>query len=366
MNNIDGTLYDLHARLARTEESNTALSAKCAYLSENLARCQQWNNDLTQIVMKLIPEQDSQVYRDASAIQKDITRHYEANRAHEDTHEPSRQPYYGQMNADSIPLSPRQAGHDERRPSFHGPPGRSTFFRPPAPHAVVPPPRRYGSIGNAAHLPSYHHRPSINVPPPHTPTHQQHPLASVTEPGQGSGPSLARRHTSADIRDTAGWPPQGPGQGSERGPFDTTQPPPPGSGPQWPPSPSARPDPQAQHIRDTLGSYEFGQPRRRSVVDVRSRGASPPPPHLDPSAPHPPPPPIQGPFQENGWSFASATASKNLAPRFPPGDSAPATRRSSMASNVHNLLNPTADTDPKDRGDDDAAPEERNKRKRVA
>ena len=39
--NIEHNLYDLHTRLIRTEESNTALSTKCAILSDSLARCHQ-------------------------------------------------------------------------------------------------------------------------------------------------------------------------------------------------------------------------------------------------------------------------------------------------------------------------------------
>lgn len=78
--NIEHSLYDMHARLMRTEESNTALSSKCTILNEGLARCHQvgrsdrvsiygtnrfqWNNDLAHIVMKLVPDQESQLYRD--------------------------------------------------------------------------------------------------------------------------------------------------------------------------------------------------------------------------------------------------------------------------------------------------------------
>ena len=39
--NLEHSLYDLHARLMRTEESNTALSSKCAMLSDSLTRCHQ-------------------------------------------------------------------------------------------------------------------------------------------------------------------------------------------------------------------------------------------------------------------------------------------------------------------------------------
>ena len=36
---LEHSLYDLHARLMRTEESNTALSAKCQALNESLIKC---------------------------------------------------------------------------------------------------------------------------------------------------------------------------------------------------------------------------------------------------------------------------------------------------------------------------------------
>lgn len=41
LTNLEHSLYDMHARLMRTEESNTALSTKCALLSDSLVRCHQ-------------------------------------------------------------------------------------------------------------------------------------------------------------------------------------------------------------------------------------------------------------------------------------------------------------------------------------
>lgn len=38
---LQQSLYDLHARLMRTEESNTALSEKCKVLNESLVKCHQ-------------------------------------------------------------------------------------------------------------------------------------------------------------------------------------------------------------------------------------------------------------------------------------------------------------------------------------
>ena len=39
--NLEHSLYDLHARLMRTEESNTALSSKCQTLNDSLVKCLQ-------------------------------------------------------------------------------------------------------------------------------------------------------------------------------------------------------------------------------------------------------------------------------------------------------------------------------------
>ena len=39
LQSLEHSLYDLHARLMRTEESNTALSAKCQALNESLIKC---------------------------------------------------------------------------------------------------------------------------------------------------------------------------------------------------------------------------------------------------------------------------------------------------------------------------------------
>lgn len=41
LQSLEHNLYDLHARLMRTEESNTALSAKCQVLNDSLVKCHQ-------------------------------------------------------------------------------------------------------------------------------------------------------------------------------------------------------------------------------------------------------------------------------------------------------------------------------------
>ena len=60
--NMEATLYEVHARLMRTEESNTALSTKCAILSESLLKYHQWTTDLAQVITKLIPEHENHIF----------------------------------------------------------------------------------------------------------------------------------------------------------------------------------------------------------------------------------------------------------------------------------------------------------------
>lgn len=178
------------------------------------------------------------------------------------------------------------------------------MIRPPFPAHLAVSPRRYGSIGAANNSPNYN-RPQ---PPPVMPPQQMpHPLSTVSPPG----PNLGRRHTSADIRQH-GWPPPGISQFGNQ------------AANAWPPSPHRTPTSSDQQVRDVLAQYEMGGPRR---LYPSSRNATPPL-HTDV-----PPPTLN---VDGAWSMGGS--------RFPRQESSlPATRRSSMASNVHSLLNP-ADT----------------------
>ena len=262
-------------------------------------------------------------------MQKDISTQLDMIRNLDDPHESllsGRQPYFSNMAIDSAPLSPRQVAQDERRPSLHSIPPRPSLFRPPVPPHLAISPRRYGSIGTGNPSPNYQ-RAVHPQPPPPPPPPPQHPLASVSPP---PGSNLARRHTSADIR-VPNWP----GQGGS--PFASGQ-----SSSQWPSSPDRTPHPQDQQVRDVLAQYEIGGPRNA----FGSRQTTPPLTNdTTPST-------YSG---EAPWPFGG--------PKLPPRhlDSAPQTRRSSMASNVHSLLNP-AETVEKD--EDDAIGDDR-KRKRM-
>ena len=275
-------------------------------------------------------------------------------RSYGDPHETlrsDRQPSISAMALHLEPLSPRQVASDERRPPLQA--YRPPVFKPPAqappPHPIsMPmPQRRYGSIGPTNALPGY-----VRPLPPHTQINQppsQHPLSVVSEP---PGPNMGRRHTSADIR-VPGWP----GHGTDS-PLASGQ-----SSTHWPSSPTQAPMTSDQHIRDSLASYELGAPRKSissrqttppltsgdtttSTVSTESHWSNP-----NPFAANP------NPFASNPNPFGgSKFQSRHQL------DSAPQTRRSSMASNVHSLLNP-AETAERDE-EDGMGPDDR-KRKRV-
>jgi hypothetical protein len=260
-------------------------------------------------------------------MQREVSRQLDIVRALESPHElllSGRQPYFANMSLDpGPPLSPRQLPQDDsRRPSvLDGP--KANMIRPPVPSHLSVSPRRYGSIGTANSSPNYNR--------PHIPPQQSgpHPLSAVSSP---PGPNLARRHTSADIREH-GWPvtsgsPFGPGNASA----------------QWPSSPQRTTNVSDQQVRDVLAQYEMGGPRRQNDV---SRHATPPLPADTTSVTL---------SAESGWTIGG--------PKFPrPTDSSlPATRRSSMASNVHSLLNPAETVESRD---EDGTMGEDRKRKRL-
>ncbi len=252
-------------------------------------------------------------------------------RNYEDPHESllsGRQPYFSNM-ALAEPVSPHQVPVEERRTSLHAIPPRHNTLRPqPPPHHNAPmPQRRYGSIGTANPLPNYHRplQPQTQI----SSSLHPHPLANVQEP---PGPNLGRRHTSADIR-VPGWPSHNTGS-----PMASAE-----SSGHWPSSPMQPVNPSDQHLRDHLATYEFGAPRQ----SISSQQTTPPLTSNDTT-----PSTLS---VESNWSFGGS--------KFPPRhlDSAPQTRRSSMASNVHSLLNPaeTAERDEEDSVGDD------RKRKRM-
>ncbi|KAH6997128.1 HSF-type DNA-binding-domain-containing protein [Ilyonectria destructans] len=327
--NIEHTLYDLGARLQRSDEAAHYMHVKNQAAMETMGRLLHFNQELSRAVLSLVPT-DSPISRDVIALQSEMQRQAEMIRTLDEPQEPtySRQQYFA--GVDNAPVSPRQLAQDDQRRGSNlvvPQPRGQNFYRPPVPSNLSISTRRpYGSIsGNSTTQSS----PLRTVPPPPPPA-APHPLSNV-EP---SPASLGRRHTAADIR-AHGWQP-GPS------PFGTGAPSTP-----WPPSPS-RVAPEEQRIRDSLSSYSL---QTASHVHSHSRPTTPPPPFANGGN--------GGADTFGSWSWNSAANrdNKNLAVR---DHSAPPTRRGSMA----HILNPS-DTAERSDEDEDPRGEDDRKRKRV-
>lgn len=331
LNILEHNFYDMHTRMSRSEDSYAYLNQKCQMLMEGLMRCHQWNHELTNCIMALVPDPENQVHKDVASMQRDISRQNEMFRALEDPQEPlsARQSYFMQID-NAPPLSPRQMPQDDQRRGSLANNSRQSSFRPPVPAHLAISPRRYGSIGTGNYSPSSTRTPVHQPPPPPPPSIQQ-PAASASSPPY----NLYRRHTSADIR-LHGW--QAPP--AAHSPYASGQ-----NSTQWPSSPHRTPIGGGdQQLRDALAQYELPRnPRQQG-----SRQATPPlTSDTTPSTLS----------ADSGWSLPGA--------RYPfkgidtPG---PPTRRSSMASNVHSLLNPAETAE---RADEDELDPEARKRKRT-
>lgn len=247
---------------------------------------------------------------------------------------PPGHPIFTNHLQDHGPPSPRQhpvSDINQRRPShplvFDSRPQPASTLRGLAPHLSISP-RRYGSIGTANPSNTYSPSSSRAPPPPPPPPsalsiahpQPQHPLATVTSPTS----NLSRRHTAADIR-SHGWDhSQGPPIPS---PFASAQP----STPQWPSSP-ARGGEDNRAIRDALANYELGR-------GSQSHARTPPP--NDPAAA------VAGTGPESAWQVPGSRFpgyGRAFGGNLEPNSGGPPTRRSSMASNLHGLLNPAGES----------------------
>ncbi|KAI1920978.1 Flocculation suppression protein [Ophidiomyces ophidiicola] len=314
MINLEHSLYEVHSRLSRMEDQHALLNSRCQALTDSLIRCHQWANSMSHFMISLVPDPENAIHRDAANMQREVARQLDAIRALESPTElfvSGRQPYFANLTVDTgAPLSPRQVGQDSRRTSI---------ARPPMPPHISVSPHRFGSVSGANTGGS-----GFSRPPPAPQQPAPHPLSISSPPG----PNLGRRHTSADIRQH-GWP------GSGISPFSAGA-----NSSQWPPSPQRVPTITDQQVQDVLSRYEMGKPRQ--PPDTRQPT---PPLSLDPAQ-----------ASEGGWAIGG--------PKFlRPTESLPATRRSSMASNVHSLLNPAETRERAE--EEDAAMSEDRKRKRL-
>lgn len=317
-------------------------------------------------LLVMVPDSDNSIHKDVLNLRAEIGRQADILRSHDGVAETGRPHFASAHSFEPLgPVSPRQQAFDPaRRPSLQ-PASRTSSFRTPMPPHLTVSPRRYGSMSGpsgptASPTPSSVRPPppptySLPPPPPVPPgPAQAQPQQQAQQPqpqqqhlltaGGNSPPmNLLRRHTSADIR-LQGWNGTGapplPGTNQGGSPYASGQ-----NSAHRPSSPYRLPvNPEDQQLRNALAQYEL--PRANSHMNTRQ--VTPPPDQGVPSYGNP---------NNDGWQLPG--------PKFPfkgVEASAPPTRRSSMASNVHSLLNPTETAH---REVDDEGPEER-KRKRIS
>ncbi|GAW15077.1 hypothetical protein ANO14919_044860 [Xylariales sp. No.14919] len=312
---IEHSLYDINIKLQRSEESAQYMHVKQQAMVDTINRLLHFNQELSRTVLALVPPENP-IHRDIVTLQSEIHRQTEYFLASDEPFEPpvsSSRQYFA--NLENPPVSPRQLAQDSR--PTHQSRG-ANFYRPPVPSNLsIGSRRHYGSISGAPSQSSPSPLRSQAPPPPPGP----HPLSAVEPPPN----SLARRHTSADIR-AHGWPSQPPYLGSGN------------SSSHWPSSPNRAPV-EDHRIREAPPGYSLSRPTT------------------------PPAPPFSngniGSSLEslNNWSWNSANReNKNLSIR---DISTPPTRRGSMA----HILNPT-DTAERENEDDPRGDDDR-KRKRM-
>ncbi|PHH83380.1 hypothetical protein CDD82_1609 [Ophiocordyceps australis] len=333
--NLEHALYDMSARLQRTEEMAHAANSRSITVFESANRLFHYNQELLRIVTSFVSA-DSAAYRDAVALQGEVQRHIEGLRAVDESYEGAfggRAQYLGVT--DTAPVSPRQLPQDDskRAGGLTVPQHRAQLqFRPAIAASMIK--RPYGSIGGSSSTQSSSPLRNPAPPPPPGP----HPLSNVDPPPE----NLPRRHTAADIS-AHGWQPA-------HSSYPPSNPP---SAP-WPSSPS-RVAPEDQRIRDSLSSYSL-----LTASHSRSRPATPPPPPTLAL-----PQMVNGSASNNGpdafanWSWGSS-ATRDSKSLFARDTSAPPTRRGSMA----HILNPS-DTAERSDEDDESRADDGRKRQRM-
>lgn len=319
---LENNLYDVSARLNRAEDINASITLRNQALADGLTRSYQYHQDLSNVIVSLLPANDHSLKRDISLMQKDMSSQLEIIRSTDRVLTPPRSlpPFNGQLSPSQLPL-------DSSRRSSASMSSHTNHFR-----RLEPSPRRLGSIGAITQMDSSpsslrNLAPPLRMPPPSAPSNTPQSY------------NFARRHTSADIR-TPNWPqehngaPALPPLGNYPSPHTL--------------SPISRGQAQDSHsdLRASLANYSLSS----NNVSNTSRPSSPPAPDQWSL-----PPAIRVPFKHD--MFRSQNSS-----------GAP-TRRGSLA-NIHTLLNPAETVEvPEGEGSDmdpNGENEEARKRKRIA
>jgi hypothetical protein len=69
LTNLEHTLYDMHARLQRSEDNSQFLHVRNQVVMESLSRSLQLNHEMARVLLSLIPNPDSPLHRDGKCIE---------------------------------------------------------------------------------------------------------------------------------------------------------------------------------------------------------------------------------------------------------------------------------------------------------
>jgi hypothetical protein len=69
LTNLEHTLYDMHARLQRSEDNSQFLHVRNQVVMESLSRSLQLNHEMARVLLSLIPNPDTPLYRDGKCIE---------------------------------------------------------------------------------------------------------------------------------------------------------------------------------------------------------------------------------------------------------------------------------------------------------
>ncbi|KAI4696917.1 uncharacterized protein J4E84_000040 [Alternaria hordeiaustralica] len=127
LQSLEYNLHDMHARMQRSEDTCAYLTQRSSVLAEGMMKCHQWNQDLANLIMQMVPDPENPIHRDVAMMQREIARQTDMLRALEPP--------------EDAPLSARQ----------------SYFMQPPNPAVNSP----YASGYNSTQWPSSPRHPPI-------------------------------------------------------------------------------------------------------------------------------------------------------------------------------------------------------------
>ncbi|RKF77795.1 hypothetical protein GcC1_060004 [Golovinomyces cichoracearum] len=323
LSNLENTTCEMHALLQRIEENSQVLRVKNQVMMEALSRSLKLNQEMSKVLLSIIPNPEMLAHRDVVNMQSEIQKHVELIRSLDEPSET--RPYLSTILVENGPVSPRQTSKgDVRRGQTPSIQPWQSYNRSSAHAPLSTSSRRYDPAGtnNVQSSPSNSRlQPPLQPLLPHSLTN---PLSIPSPPT-----SISRRHTSADIRNVQGWQTSStlncPGQNI----------------PRWTSSPKRNLAGmnEEQHIHESFSSY--------SITNASS--------HFYPENSRPTTPPLSSNGSSadhlNSWSWTSGNKCTT---------SGPPTRRGSMA----HILNP-ADTSENHGEHDETQREDDRKRKRI-